>query len=129
MSEYYWQRTFNGFLVPKAFYPMKFAPRDGTMIALKRERWGALHPIVAWGQIDAEGDDEPTQGWVFCEAVLNTHMTMRRLNIEDIMRNAWDEMTYFARVPEVEALLTAPDVEAADYERRRVGRSFRNVRS
>lgn len=76
--------------VPTAWYPMKFAPRDGTLIALKHEKWliqqqmnqyaptplRGVFPIVGWSVRERQ--------WIFTDQILSTEAPIRELEWEDL---------------------------------------------
>lgn len=127
MDEYNFKQRLNGFQMPVAWYPLKFAPKNGTMIVLKNPAWGGYYPVVAWGNVDPEETEGETKGWIFCEAILTDRQPIRGLDIEDLALsldpNNSPEKTTWGFAKDLEAILTSP--APADANNRRRGNSRR----
>lgn len=61
-----------GVHMPAAWYPMKFAPKDGRIIVLKSPHW-LIMPVVRWTT------EQNAEGWEFLNAAFNQDAPLFRL--------------------------------------------------
>lgn len=122
MDDYNFKQRLNGFQLPAAWYPLKFAPKNGKMIVLKNPAWGGYYPVVAWGNVDPGETEGEAKGWIFCEAILTDRQPLGGLDIEDLALsldpNNSPEKTTWGFVTGLEDVLTSTDHEAANDKRR-----------
>lgn len=68
----------SGVHLPAAWYPIKFAPRDGTLLILKNPAW----PIMPIVRKAATEEADHFHGWEFLYAALDVNSPQGHLNTE-----------------------------------------------